>query len=277
MSEQAEDLDLGEEGEEDFDQGAFEEEVLETSEEEQEGPSAEDRAKIYGWNPNGTLSAEEFVAKRDDDNGLLRSNIATAESKIDELSGQTREMSRMMAQMRKESREAKKQGLQRGLQQSEEQQRVAVEESDGDDFAKAKRLHDAYEKALADHDAEEAEFESEKAPEVNPIVAKANSFYEDNKDTFKSRKQIDEWQTEVAFQVQEKGLDLDEAFTVALTEVTGGKRRVPGGERGEGGRGGGGSKTFDSMPKDAKASFRTCLEDDPELTKEEFATAYWSQ
>jgi len=102
--------------------------------------STEERAAAVGWHEkDGGLSAEDFIAKRDDHNGLLRNDVKKLEAKIAESNAT---MNSMAEFLQKNRADALKQGYDKAIADAAAEMQQAVDDSDGDAFTRAAQKKD---------------------------------------------------------------------------------------------------------------------------------------
>lgn len=260
MSEQAEDI-------------ALEEDPGGQGEGEGGGLSIEERAQAVGWNADGPLSAEDFIAKRDEHNGLLKNDIRKLE---DQLGQTTNQMSIMSKMLQKQTETARQQGYDQALADIKAEKAAAITEGDADKFAEA----EAKEDALRD----EQRKEQTEGPRQEAMQQLANSIRQHQTqypEVFDTHEKAQDWQNEFRYQVTQQKLSINDAMNKATQVVAkkhGDSKPVPGAtEGGDRSAGSGGKRDFAAMPADAKAAYETYKQNNPALDKEQFANDYWEQ
>jgi hypothetical protein len=251
----------------------------EGAEEESAGLSEEQRAELVGWNPEfdgpGKKTASEFLSKRDEDLGLMRSNLEKLEKRISE---QNRTMQSMSTFLTTAQRKAEEQGYSRGLQEIRDRKYAATESGD----VAAVKAADAEEETF------KKEFEEAQKPVPQPdgrleeIRGQISAYTQKYPEVFETRAQAEDWYNEFQWAVR-RGDTVDKSMDKATRIVSqkykiGG--RIPGPE--DGGSGGGAKKqSFASLPKEAKDGYYQFAKSNSKLNtpagKEEYAKAYYEE
>ncbi len=239
-----------------------------------EGPSIEERASMSGWKEDGSLSAEDFLAKRDDHLGLAKSNNQRLENEIYSLRKETETMAKMQRAFMEKERKA---GYEAAMAEIKAQKAEAIGNADADGFAEAERR----EQELKDEQVKSQQDEQtqEQKERANELVAGVMEKYPE---AFETRQRANAWAEEVRYQTEVKKLPLDQAMTKAVSAVAEqfNFKQKSASQLDTGGSGGGGSKDFSSLPADAKNAYKKFAAQglfEGEEGKKEYAAEYWSQ
>jgi hypothetical protein len=231
--------------------------------------SSEEKASAVGWyEKEGGLSADEFLAKRDDHLGLLRGDVKKLEGKLAE-SHATMES---MAQFLQKSRaDALRQGYDKAIAEAKAQMQQAVEDSDGDTFTSASKRVEQLE---AQKDKVEDESIIQTKPEVNPVQQDILNHQKAHPELFDTSAKAEAWQKELIYQGQ-RGLEFEEAVAAADKVVR--QTHLP--ERShlgpvDGENAGDHVSEFAGLPAEAKQAYERFNRDNPNFTKEEYLRLY---
>jgi len=233
--------------------------------------STEDRAIAVGWHDKGEggLSAEDFLSKRDDHNGLLRGDIKKLEAK---LAGSDATMKAMAGWLEKNRSDGQIQGYNKAIAEEKERMKVAVNESDGEAYEIAAKRADQLQEQ---RDNLKPEKIVPDAPEVNPLEALVRSHQDANPTLFDNSAKAQTWETELRYQGNRPGVTFEEAVKSADALVrqqhfqTRPNLGPTGGETADGN-----VSEFNSLPADAKAAYKQFHEANPNFTKEAYLLSY---
>jgi hypothetical protein len=231
--------------------------------------STQEKAEAVGWHEkDGGLSAEEFLAKRDDHLGLMRGDLKKLEDKLAESNAT---MTAMAEHLQKSNAEAQRRGYDKAIADAKEQMQRAVEESDGEAFTQASKR------------AEQLEEQKQKISEetiiskpeaVNPLQAALKEHQNAHPELFDTAAKAEAWQKELRYQ-GERGLGFEDAVAAADKAVR--QSHLP--ARNHLGPVGGETVTgvvseFSQLPAEAKAAYERFNRANPNFTKDEYLKSY---
>lgn len=239
-----------------------------------DGPSVEERASMVGWKEGGRLSAEEFLSKRDDDLGLARANNQTLEQKLHETNKTVSEMAKMQKAMMAKERQA---GYDAAMEEIKAEKADAIANADPEKFAEAEQKEaDLKEKQAQDSQSDQLEGQKRQVAEyVDGVKGKYP-------EVFETLQRAQAWREELAYQIQENGLSLEDATTRAVSAVAErfGFKQKPSTSLETGSATGSGNQDFNSMPPEAKKAYEKYASEglfEGEEGKKEYAALYWEQ
>jgi len=231
--------------------------------------SAEERASAVGWHEKeGGLSAEDFLAKREDHLGLMRKDLAKLESKLAENNATMTQMAQFLEKSRAD---AMKRGYDKVIADQKALMQKAVEEADGDAFTEASRRVEQLEKQ---RDEAQPETIIPRHEQVNPVIQAVQEHQQSNPELFDTSAKAEAWQKELQYQGQ-RGLSFEEAVAKAdevVRQTYFQARPSLGPVDGETASGAVGS--WESLPKEAKDAYQMFHRDNPNFTKEEYLRLY---
>lgn len=239
-----------------------------------EGPSIEERASMSGWREGGDLSAEEFLAKRDDHLGLARSNNERLENELHSLRKETETMAKMQKAFMDKSRQ---QGYEAAMAEVKAKKSEAIANADPDSFAEAERE----EQELKDEQAKTEQDEATQHQRAQ-MAELVGNFRDKYPEAFETRQRANAWAEEVKYQTQVIGLSVEDAMTKAVSAVAEQFNfKQKSSSSLESGKGGGeGNKSFADLPADAKQAYKKFADQglfEGEAGKKEYAEEYWKQ
>jgi hypothetical protein len=233
--------------------------------------SDEDRAGAVGWHEmDGGLSATDFLAKRDDHNGLLRKDVAKLEKALGESNATQKSMAEFL---QKNHTAAVKQGYDKAIADAQARMEQAVDDSDGDAFTAASKQKDQLEER-------KGQVEDEPIIKTTP----ANTVHQDimahqgaHPELFDTSAKNEVWEKELRYQAQRPGnqLSFDEAVVLADKAVKEQffRQRSPTGPVG-GEVASGAVSDFAKLPADAKQAYAMFAKGNPGFTKEAYLKSY---
>jgi hypothetical protein len=231
--------------------------------------STEERATAVGWyEKEGGLSADEFLAKRDDHNGLLRKDVEKLEKVVAE-SNQT--IKAMAEHMQKTRADAMKRGYDNAIAEQKAKMQQAVEDSDGDAFQAASDRADQLAKK---RDEVEAEAIIPKTEPVNPIIQSIQEHQQAHPELFDNSLKAEAWQKELQYQGT-RGVTFEEAVAAAdkvVRQTYLPSRNHVGPVDGE--QAGAKVGTFAELPPEAKAAYEQFKAMNPDYEKDEYLRVY---
>lgn len=239
-----------------------------------EGPSTEERAAMSGWKEGGELSAEDFLAKRDDHLGLARKNNERLEQEIFETRKTMDQMAKMQRAFMERERRA---GYDAAMADIKAKKAEAIGNADAEGFAEAEKE----EQELKEEQTRAQQDEHTQAQKAQ-VSQMASKVMEQYPEAFETKQRANAWAEEVQFQHRVKGLPIDQAMTKAVSAVAEqfGFKQKPVASLEGGGSGGEGNKDFASLPPEAKNAYKKFAEAglfEGEKGKKEYAAEYWSQ
>ncbi len=231
--------------------------------------STEERASAVGWHEKeGGLSAEEFLAKREDHLGLMRADLAKLESKLAESNATMTQMAQFMEKSRAD---AMKRGYDKAISDQKKLMQKAVEEADGDAFTAASRRVEQLEKQ---RDEAQPETIIQRPEQVNPVIQAVQEHQHANPELFDTSAKAEAWQKELQYQGQ-RGLSFEDAVAKADDAVRQAYFQArPSLGPVDGETASGAVSSWDALPKDAKDAYAMFSRDNPNFTKEEYLRLY---
>ena len=228
-----------------------------------------ERATAVGWyEKEDGLSAEDFLAKRDDHVGLLRKDVGKLEQKL----AQSLEATEAIAEhMQKTRADAMRQGYDKAIADAKAEQKVAVEESDGDAYEQAARRIDQLEEGKSKIEEETII----KSPEAaNPIMADIQSHQQAHPELFDTSLKAELWEKELRYQGT-RNVSFEEA--VAAADVVVRQTYLPSRTHlglVDGEQASEAASSFADLPTGAEAAYQSIKRNNPDYTREEYLRIY---
>jgi len=234
--------------------------------------STEERAAAVGWHEKeGGLSAEEFIAKRDDHNGLLRNDLKKLEDRLAESHAT---MESMASFLQKNRADALKQGYDKAIAEAAAEMQQAVDDSDGDAFTRAAQKKDQLSERKAKVD-DEVVITPKKDP-ADQLKQAFASHRAAHPELFDTSVKAQLWEQELRYQgANNPNMTFDEAAAAADKVVR--QTHLP--QRGhlgpvDGETASGAVSDFSQLPSEAKKAYEMFKRNNPEFTKEAYLHSY---
>lgn len=231
--------------------------------------SAQERAEAVGWHEkDGGLSAEEFIAKRDDHVGLLRNDVKKLEQSLAE---STAVQTSMAEFLQKSRADAQRQGYDKAIADAKARMEQAVDDSDGEAFTVASRQKDQLEdgKSKVANDSIIAS-----KPQVNPVQQDIMNHQAAHPELFDDSSKEATWQAELLFQGQ-RGASFEDSVAAADRLVR--KNHLPSRPHSgpvDGETASGVVSDFANLGADAKKAYARFHKANPDFTKEAYLKSY---
>ncbi len=233
--------------------------------------STEERAAAVGWHEkDGGLSAEEFIAKRDDHNGLLRNDVKKLEKQLAE---NQETMNSMAEFLQKNRAEALKQGYDKAIADAAAEMQQAVDDSDGDAFTRAAQKKDQLTERKGKVDEETI---IKAKPAADPLQQAFHDHKAAHPEIFDTSVKAQLWEQELRYQATNNpSLTFDQAAAAAdkvVRETHFQQRSHLGPVDGE--TSSGAVSDFAQLPAEAKKAYEMFKRGNPEFTKESYLQSY---